>query len=159
MNNYIAQGADGKIKEKGAFETKKDWHKDNSFMVVPLAVREYFINQVPIIDTLKKHDNILDFCGRYKATRGWHAEYVYLEGNEEKRINFGKIYRFLPVTKGGTSLKINKDGRVHNLLDGYQTIPYNQITDFNKENINYSFFVSECQKLIQTIQPLQTTLL
>ena len=159
VNNYIAQGADGKIKEKGAFETKKDWHKDNSFMVVPLAVREYFINQVPIIDTLKKHDNILDFCGRYKATRGWHAEYVYLEGNEEKRINFGKIYRFLPVTKGGTSLKINKDGRVHNLLDGYQTIPYNQITDFNKENINYSFFVSECQKLIQTIQPLQTTLL
>lgn len=159
VNNYIAISTDGKVKEKGAFETKKDWHKDNSFMVVPLAVREYFVNEVPILDTLMKHENILDFCGRYKATKGWHAEFVYLDGLEEKRDYYGKIYRFLPVLKGGTSLKINQDGRVHNLLDGYQTIPYNQITPIDKKNINYSFFVNECQKLIQTIQPLQMTLL
>ena len=159
VNNYIAISTDGKVKEKGAFETKKDWHKDNSFLVVPLAVREHFVNGTPVLETLTKHENILDFCGRYKATRGWHAEYVYLEGIEEKRVDYGKIYRFLPVIKGGTSLKINKDGRVHNLLDGYQTIPYNQITAIDKKNINYSFFVNECQKLIQTIQPLQMTLI
>ena len=158
VNNYIAVYEDGKVKEKGIFETKKDWHKDNSYMIVPIAVRDYFANGTPISETLRNHENILDFCGRYKATKGWHVEYVYLAGDEAKRINFGKIYRFLPVTKGGTSWKINKDGREHQLLEGYQTIPYNQKSEFDRKDLNYGFFEKECQKLIQTIQPLQKTL-
>ena len=159
VNNYIAVGEDGKIKEKGAFETKKDWHKDNSYMVVPMAVREYFVNGTPISETLRKHQNILDFCGRYKATKGWHVEYVYLDGNEEKRLNFGKIYRFLPVNRGGVSLKINKDGREHQLCEGYQTYPFNSKDEFDKSNLNYGFFENECRKLIELIQPKQLTLL
>lgn len=158
VNNYIAVTEDGKIKEKGVFETKKDWHKDNSFMVIPIAVRNYFVNNTPIEETLEKHENILDFCGRYKATKGWHSEFVYLDGNEEKRLDFGKIYRFLPVNKGGTSWKINQDGREHQLLEGYQTIPFNQIEQFDKKNLNKSFFLNECQKVIETIKPSQTTL-
>ena len=159
VNNYIAVSTDGKIKEKGAFETKKDWHKDNSYMVVPLAVRNYFVYDKPIEETLREHKNILDFCGRYKAGKGWHVEYAYLDGLQEKRLQFGKIYRYIPVLKGGTSLKLNLDGREHHLCEGSMTVPYNQIVDFDWNNINYSFFVNECQKLIQTIQPLQMTLL
>lgn len=159
VNNYIAVSTDGKIKEKGAFETKKDWHKDNSYMVVPLAVREYLVNNVPVEKTLSEHKNILDFCGRYKASPNWHVEYAYLDGLREKRLNFGKIYRYIPVHKGGTSLKLNKDGREHHLCEGSMTVPFNQIIDFDWNNINFPFFVNECQKLIQTIQPLQMTLL
>jgi hypothetical protein len=158
VNNYIAVGIDGKIKEKGSFETKKDWHKDNSYMVVPLAVREYFVNGVPIEETLEKHENILDFCGRYKASKGWHVEFAYLDGNTEKRLEFGKIYRFIPVVKGGVSLKLNKDGRQHHLCEGYQTYPYNKLEKFDKNNLNMKFFVAECQKLIETIHPPQATL-
>jgi hypothetical protein len=159
VNNYIAVSEDGKIKEKGAFETKKDWHKDNSYMVVPLAVREYFVNGTPIAETLRNHDNILDFCGRYKATRGWHVEFIYLDGNEERRLDFGKIYRFLPVYRGGVSMKINKDGREHHLCEGYQTYPFNRKDDFDKSNLNYGFFENECNKLIELIQPKQLSLL
>lgn len=159
VNNYIAVTWDGKVKEKGCFETQKDWHKDNSYMVVPLAVRDFFVSGVPIIDTLKKHDKILDFCGRYKAGRGWHVEYVYLDGHQEKRTSFGKIYRFLPVIQGGTSMKLNLDGREHHLCEGSMTLPYNKIEPFDWNNINYAFFINECQKLLQTIQPLQQTLL
>jgi hypothetical protein len=159
VNNYIAVYESGKVKEKGAFETKKDWHKDNSYMVVPHAVKEYFVNGTPIEETLRNHENILDFCGRYKATKGWHVEYIYLDGNEEKRIDFGKIYRFLPVYKGGVSMKINKDGRQHHLCEGYQTMPYNKIETFDKNNINMRFFEAECHKLIETIKPRQLTLL
>jgi hypothetical protein len=159
VNNYIAVGEDGKIKEKGVFETKKDWHKDNSYMIVPLAVREYFAKGTPIQETLHKHENILDFCGRYKATKGWHVEYIYLDGNEERRLDFGKIYRFLPVYRGGVSMKINKDGREHHLCEGYQTFPFNKIDAFDKNNLNYGFFENECNKLIELIQPTQLTLL
>lgn len=159
VNNYIAVSTNGKVKEKGIFETKKEWHKDNSYMIVPIAVREYFVNNIPIEETIQNHKNILDFCGRYKATKGWHVEYVYLDVDREKRLNFGKIYRFLPVNRGGTSWKINKDGREHQLLEGYQTIPYNQKSEFDQKDLNYGFFINECQKLIQTIKPLQMTLL
>lgn len=158
VNNYIAVGVDGKAKEKGIFETKKDWHKDNSYMVVPIAVGEYLINGTPFEQTLRSHPNILDFCGRYKASKGWHVEYVYLDGDREKRMDFGKIYRFLPVTRGGVSLKINKDGREHQLCEGYQTYPFNQKTAFDMNNLNYGFFERECRKLIDLIQPPQMTL-
>lgn len=159
VNNYIAVGEDGKIKEKGAFETSKDWHKDNSYMIVPKAVREYFVNGTPIEHTIRKHDNILDFCGRYKASPGWEVEYIYFDGVKERRDNYGKIYRFLPVNKGGVSMKVNKDGREHHLCESSYTMPYNVKTDFNFKNLNYDFIFKECQKLIQTIQPLQITLL
>ena len=159
VNNYIAVSETGKIKEKGTFETKKDWHKDNSFMVVPLAVREYFVNGTPVETTLRNHDNILDFCGRYKASLGWHVEYIYLSGSQEKRMDFGKIYRYLPVLRGGVSMKVNKDGREHHLCEGYQTIPYNNIEILDKKNLNYAFFENECYKLIETIKPKQLSLL
>lgn len=158
VNNYIAVSEDGKIKEKGAFETKKDWHKDNSYMVVPLAVREYFVNGTPVEQTLRKHTNLLDFCGRYKASKGWHVEFIYLDGMDEKRLEFGKIYRFLPVNKGGVSMKINKDGREHHLCEGYQTFPYNKLEDFDLSNLNMNFFVNECNKLIELIEPTQLQL-
>lgn len=159
VNNYIAVSTSGKVKEKGAFETKKDWHKDNTFMIIPLAVREYFVNGTPVEKTIREHKNILDFCGRYKATPGWSVDFVYLDGTQEKRINFGKIYRYLPVKSGGTSLKVNKDGREHHLCEGFQTMPFNRITDFDWNNLNFTFFELECQKLIQTIQPTQLSLL
>ena len=128
-------------------------------MVVPKAVLEYFVNGTPVMEFFKKHDNILDFCGRYKATKGWHVEYIYLDGNTEKRLDFGKIYRYIPVIKGGVSMKINKDGREHHLCEGYQTIPYNTREIFDINNLNLKFFENECNKLIETIQPLQMTLL
>ena len=159
VNNYIAVGVDGNVKEKGAFETSKDWHKDNSYMVVPLAVREYFVNGTPYQETIRKHTNILDFCGRYKASPGWHVEYVYLDGSKERRIDYGKIYRFLPVVKGGRSMKTNKDGREHHLCEGSLTYPFNKIEEFDLKNLNYEFFYKECQKLIETIKPRQMQLL
>lgn len=158
VNNYIAVTEDGKIKEKGAFETKKDWHKDNSFMIVPIAVREYLVNGTPIEETLNNHKNIFDFCGRYKAGKGWHVEYVYLKNNKEIRENYGRTYRFLPVKQGGVSLKLNQDGRQHQLLDGYQTMPFNTVKSVKKKDLNFSFYQAECLKLIQTITPLQQSL-
>jgi hypothetical protein len=159
VNNYIAVRKDGKVKEKGIFETKKEWHKDNSFMVIPKAVREYLINNTPIEEFLKQHDNLLDFCGRYKATKGWHVEYIYLDGLEEKRKNYGKIYRYIPVYRGGISMKINVDGREHHLCEGVQTVPYNSTKEIvDHKNIHLGFFISECQKLIQTVQPIQLSL-
>jgi hypothetical protein len=77
---------------------------------------------------------------------------------DEKRLEFGKIYRFLPVNKGGVSMKINKDGREHHLCEGYQTFPYNKLEEFDLSNLNMNFFINECNKLIELIEPSQLQL-
>jgi len=61
-----------KIKSKGFFEINKvvgsepAYHKDNSFRVIPLALQEYFVNNIPVEKTIYNHTNIYDFCGRQK---------------------------------------------------------------------------------------------
>lgn len=158
VNNYFAVKEDGSIKEKGAFETVKEWHKDNSYMVVPKAVQAHFTQGIPIGEFLRNHREIYDFCGRYKATPGWSVNFYYLDKDRQKCMDFGKIYRFLVTKKGGVSKKVNKDGREHHLCEGFQTVPFNQKTDFDFNNLNYSFYELECKKLIDTIVPIQTQL-
>ncbi len=151
VNNYLAVGVDGKVKEKGVFEIKKEWHKDPSFAIVPIAVSAYFIKGTPTMETLKNHNDIYDFCGRYKATPGFKAYFVYLKDDREQRDCYGKILRYLPVQKGGVSIKIHKDGREINLLEGWPTEVFNKYHPVKKSNINYEYFYNECQKLIKQV--------
>ena len=158
VNNYLVLKSDGSTKEKAAFETSKEWHKDNSFMVVPKAVKEYFVKGTPIRDFLRNHDEIYDFCGRYKASAGWTVNFYYLDKDVQRCMDYGKIYRFLVTKKGGVSKKINKDGREHHLCEGFQTTPFNQKVEIDRDNIDYAFYELECKKLIDTICPIQIQL-
>lgn len=57
VNNYIniIDKKKNKVKVKGVFEVDKDWHKDHSMRIVPLAIANYFINGVTPEQTLKYH--------------------------------------------------------------------------------------------------------
>ena len=168
VNNYIGQYTDSlkKPKLKGIFATSVDWHQNNSFLAIPKAVNEYFLNGTPIEKTLKQNKNIYDFCGRYKATKGWSARYQTTETNENGDTNlvfknYGKILRFYPTTqKKGTSVKVHEDGRVINLLSGWATQPFNKYEEkpFEEYFVNYSYFINECEKIISEIQSKQLTL-
>ncbi len=159
VNNYIGFFTDGKVKEKGVFETVKEWHKDPSFMIVPIAVSEYFKKGTPLMDTLSSHKDLYDFCGRYKATPGFTATFVYLDKDREKRDSYGKIMRYIPVKKGGTAMKIHRDGREINLLEGWPTQVFNDYFEMDRKNIELRYFETECQKLIQSVQTPQMNLL
>lgn len=165
VNNYIGEYVNKKLKKKGIFETSKEFHKDNSFLAVPKALEEYFINGTPVEQSLKANTNIYDFCGRYKATSGWHAEYHTTKKKGEDIVlattNFGKILRFYPTTdQGGTAIKRNKDGRIINLLSGWPTKPFNKYEKKNIEDykIDYDYFIVECNKIIDEIEPKQLSL-
>lgn len=73
VNNYIAEMEDGSIKYKGAFEIDVDYHKNRSQRIVPIAVRRYFIDDIPPEETINNHlssgdygeienQGIYDFC-------------------------------------------------------------------------------------------------
>jgi hypothetical protein len=162
VNNYLAVSMDDKVKKKGIFETEKQLHKDNSFGAVAKALEQYFVNDIPVEETIKNNKNIYDFCGRYKAYKGWSAVFNYSDKGKVIQENHGKMLRFFPVSKGGgTSLKVNVDGRVHSLLANQKTMKFNryfEVEDFEEYNINYEFFKNECQKIIDVIQPKQLKL-
>lgn len=162
VNNYLAVTMDGKVKKKGIFETEKQLHKDNSFLIIPKALEAYYVSNIPVQETIRNNKNIYDFCGRYKAYKGWSAVYNYSEKGKVIQENHGKMLRFFPVAKGGgTALKVNVDGRVHNLLANQKTMKFNryfEVESFEEYDINYEFFVTECYKIIDVIEPVQLKL-
>src|SRR5699024_4820490 len=61
VNNYIAETEDGSIKYKGAFEIDVAYHKNRSQRIVPIAVSRYFIDNIPVEETINKHLSVGDY--------------------------------------------------------------------------------------------------
>jgi hypothetical protein len=163
VNNYLAKDVKGKIKEKGSYETEPDWHKNDSFRIVRIAARNYLLDGTPIADTFAKEQDIFAYCGRYKATPGFHPQYVFLSEDEygnavEKRSEFGKTLRFIPVKKGGVCVKKHDDGRQIELLAGWRTMPYNKAVGISHSDIDMNFFHHRTIEKIQEIIVPQTSL-
>lgn len=56
------------------FEIDKELHKNNSMRIVPIALKEYFVNGILVKETVANHDNIYDFCIRRKSSKNFHYE-------------------------------------------------------------------------------------
>lgn len=170
VNNYIAVDTKGVVKAKGDFEIPEDrdrdsiWHKDNSFMIVPIAVREYLIKGTPIINTLVMHEDLYDFCGRYKGNSNFSAYYVTMQQDKngdhyEHRELHGKIFRYIPTVKGGVGIKIRKsDSREFNLLAGRTVEAFSVYHNIDRKLIDQSYFEWQCKKMIETVLIPQTDL-
>ncbi len=72
VNNYIAyiiddKGNHLKYKMKGCFEIDRDYHKNHSKRIVPIALANYFINNVSVENTIYNHlnKNKYSFCENY----------------------------------------------------------------------------------------------
>ena len=67
VNNYIAEGRDGGLKRKGAFEYERGWHQNQSALVVPRAVEAHLVEGKNIDKFIREHSNPFDFMLRTKA--------------------------------------------------------------------------------------------
>jgi hypothetical protein len=170
INNYGCITFNGKIKNKGCFEVDKvvggepAYHKDNSFRIVPLALQEYFVNDIPVEETIYKHDNIYDFCGRQNFKSDSIGEIHKIEYLNNKPILFiekqQKNLRYYVSNDGNTLIKRYNDGTIENIHVKYKVTPYNKHIPKNiKEyNINYNFYIKECYKIINEVDIKQLTI-
>lgn len=182
VNNYLAVTDKGKIKYKGAFEIDKvvgnepAYHKDNSFRIVPIALREYFVNHIPVENTIKFHfenqykdiENykMYDFCGRQKFKSGDYGEINWIDydlnnnpySNQQKQQ---KNTRYYISTGGCTFVKRYGKGTEEIINKGYLVTIFNKFEEKTEEEygINYDFYIKECKKIIDIIQPKQVSLL
>lgn len=93
VNDYIAQTLSGKVKVKGEFIYEKVLDGSNEFLIIPIAVKEFFVNNIPIEETVMNHKNIYDFCCSKKISRDY--EIIFMEKRQQQ------LNRFYASKKGG----------------------------------------------------------
>jgi hypothetical protein len=156
-NNYIAEYDDSTkenehLKLKGCFEIDKEYHKDMSMKIVPIALKEYFINGVPFEETLKNDNNIFDFCIRLKTTQASTAYYNYLEGNKVTSQELQRTTRYYASNTGGTLKVIYKNsGQVTALDRSYTFKLFNTYYESDDYDINYKYYLSQIYRIYDTI--------
>lgn len=153
VNNYIAVYEDGKIKRKGTYEYHNlEWHKNQSALVVPMAVEQELVYGRSAEDFIRKHDNKWDFMLRTKVPRSSRLVMVMEDKTEILQQN---ICRYYPSESGGKLIKImpalpgkEEDGERRLSIDKEWNVKTcNDINDFNWD-INYDYYISEAKKLI-----------
>lgn len=104
VNNYITKKYNGEIKAKGRYVKETAVEKGYKFPVVPLAMYNFALNGIPVEDTIRKHDNILDFCISQKVGKDFQTEYRLKDSVE----NLQKNNRFFIALDGGELKKRRK---------------------------------------------------
>ena len=152
--NYYIKELNGKSDAKGAlneFMYLKDLSKGYSMPVVARAVVNYFVDNIPVLETLYNSKNILDFCLTQNVGKQFHVEYV--EGTNI--IPMQRYVRFYASNQGGFIYKVHNDSFAKNgLCAGQKVQILNSLDDKQIEfrNINYNYYYKEALKIIDPIK-------
>jgi hypothetical protein len=154
VNNYGAVYVDSTkenehIKLKGDFEVDKEFHKDPSMRIVPLALKNYFVYNIPVEDTIKQNRDIFNFCLRLKTNSKSTPFYKYLQNGrlQEKRLD--RTTRYYISNSGGAIYKDFGEGRASGVNVGFSITLFNKFEDkeWDDYDINYNFYISEANKI------------
>lgn len=161
VNNYfdIQVTKKGPVTEyKGAMDPKqyiKDLTKGYDMPIVAKAVYEYFSNNTPIMETLRNHTDILDFCKTQNVGKQFEVVYDTVKDGKIVTVQSQRHVRFYVSTKG---VIIQKEHNVtkqrSKLAGGKPVIILNSLDDtpIEERNINYAYYYEECYKLIDPIR-------
>lgn len=158
VNNYFAVWADGKIDAKGALDSKqyiKELKKGYDMPVVALAVFNYLYHNIPVMETLHNHTNILDFCKTQNVGRQFNVVYSQVVNGKIVTVKSQRHVRFYVSTKGVLLQKEHVDTlKRSNLASGLPVILLNSLDDvpISDRNIDYKYYYNECYKIIDPIK-------
>jgi len=158
VNDYIAVKTDGEVKKKGDFLTDFELHKNKSGRIIPIALENYFINNVEVSETIKNHKNPFDFCIRQKSTKDFHYE-GYVKGNSPMIYN--KLIRYYVSNNGEKLMKVKNE-------DSDSTAPaISQVeagewlckvvnhlpkeTNVKDMDVNYDYYIDKAENMILKI--------
>ena len=157
VNNYFDIQKDGTIEYKGALDPKqylKELKKGYDMPVVAIAVFNFFVHNVPVMETLRNHKDILDFCKTQNVGRQFEVVYDVYDKGKITHIHSQRHVRFYVSTKGIVIQKENKTtGAKSKLAGGNSVCILNSLDDkpIEERNINYSYYYNECYKIIDPI--------
>lgn len=160
VNNYfnIQESKKGdKIEYKGALDPKqylKDLKKGYDMPIVAKAVFEYFANNIPIMETLRNHKDILDFCKTQNVGKQFEVVYDIVKDGKVEHIHSQRHVRFYVSTKGVIIQKEHKTtNQKSKLASGKPVVILNSLDDktIEERDIDYGYYYNECYKIIDPI--------
>jgi hypothetical protein len=147
VNNYIAVDINGKIKRKGAYEYKLQWHQNHSQLVVQKAAEAHFIRGVDISEFIQNHDDPYDFMIMTKINK--NIRLITDTGAELQ-----SLIRYYISTNGVQIIKemqplVKKPDtiRLTNLTKNRRATICNNMPD-KITDIDYDFYIREARKLV-----------
>ena len=159
INNYFDVQPSGKVEYKGALDPKqylKDLKKGYDMPVVPLAVYNFFRFNKPVMETLREHKDILDFCKTQNVGKQFEVAYQVLENGNLVTKRSQRHVRFYVSTKGVVIFKENKNdtGIRSKLAGGLPVQILNSLDDLpiEERNIDYMYYYKEAYKIIDPIK-------
>ena len=167
VNNYLAIREDGSVKEKGVFTKtiakkfnnstdplSRGWNKP----IVSKALFEYFVNNIPIEDTIKNCTDIYDFCIAKKIDEKFTNEYHSIKNGQYTKDILQKSIRYYVSTNGGNLFKVDyKTGDTENYEVNKKVTIFNDYFEGNY-HIDYGYYINSAQKIIDEIINPQLTL-
>lgn len=154
VNNYIAEKTDGKLKRKGAYEYDRQWHQDQSALIVPKAAEAALVHGADIREFVEHHQDVYDFMLRTKVPRSSRLVLVDYHGNDKQIQNVSRYYisclggdlvKIMPPLKGKT-----EDRRI-GINTGWKVTECNNIADCNPDDIEFEWYIAEAEKLVKPL--------
>lgn len=158
VNSYFDIQTDGSIEYKGVMDPKqyiKDLKKGYDAPIVAKAVFEFFVNNIPVMDTLRKHTDILDFCKTQNVGRQFDVVYDTIENGQIVHIRSQRHVRFYVSKKGVIIQKEHKTTNAKSKLAGGNSVTIlNSLDDrpIEERDIDYAYYYNECYKIINPIK-------
>lgn len=168
INDYFGLKSDNTVKKKGFFLTNIELGKGLSPKIIPEAIINYFIDGIPVEETITSCRDIRKFLQAEKTGKQWTVEY-----NEQVQQRTNRFY----VSNSGYYLwkwKLDETGKkqYQNMLKGYGVKlhnclysdedlqwKYSQGETFQSiYDINYQYYTVQCLKIIEQLKPKQLNL-
>lgn len=158
VNNYFDIQSNDKIEYKGALDPKqyiKDLKKGYDMPVVATAVFEYFAHGKSVMETLRNHKDILDFCKTQNVGRQFEVVYQKVVDGKVVDIHSQRHVRFYVSTKGVVIMKEHVSTGARSVLASGKPVQILNLLDdkdISERNINYAYYYEEAYKIINPIR-------
>lgn len=166
------------IKTKGMFITEVLLGKGLSPKIIPEAIIKYFVDEIPVEDTIKGCTDIKKFLMSEKTGKQWHVEYMNQEIQRTNRFyastNGGYLWKWKNVEqpesyKWNDNIKtyqednskpLKEQKQYQNMLTASGVTLLNIFDDkpIEDRKINYRYYLRECYKIIEDLKPRQLSL-
>lgn len=143
------------IEKKGMFITKPVLGKGLSPVIIPKAVINYFLYNIPLETTIRECNDIYDFVMGQRVSKQFKVEY------NNKYIT--RINRYYASTNGYWLYKVkeeNSELKYANMLTKSGVTILNKIDDTSTadKKINYAYYISEARKIVNELKCRQLDL-
>lgn len=161
VSNYLAVSTKGDVKQKGLFKVDKAVHENPSSLIVPKALMEYFVNNLPIKEYISNPENsIFDYCNGTKRKSDFKLNLVRNYGHAEIIEPQQKVCRYIfskPTEQSGMLVKDYHDGRriaveANNAVEVHNTIK-GEFTQAKRYPLDLNYYIQQTNKIINLISP------